>query len=154
MDRDRKSQGLKLLQGLIWERGYRDGALHGDVYDDVPDAMRRWHCEGVTIAIYSSGSELAQRLLFGSTAHGDLTPFITAFFDTRVGVKTSPESYRAIAKQLRLAERDIVFISDVTSELRAAQAAGLQVLLSIRPGNAPQPDASQFEKVETLRSVG
>src|SRR4029079_8573658 len=36
MDRDRKSPGLKLLQGQIWEAGYRAGELRGQVYPDVP----------------------------------------------------------------------------------------------------------------------
>jgi enolase-phosphatase E1 len=51
------------------------------VFDDVPVAMRLWRSEGREIAIYSSGSEMAQRRLFESTAAGDLTPLITAFFD-------------------------------------------------------------------------
>lgn len=153
MDRDRKSPGLKLLQGLIWERGYRAGAIHGEVYEDVSDALRRWKEAGLTIAIYSSGSELAQRLLFESTKYGDLTPLIAAFFDTGVGAKTSADSYRAIAKALDVAERDIVFISDVTTELRAAKSAGMQVLLSVRPGNRPQPDRDDFETIETFESL-
>jgi enolase-phosphatase E1 len=74
MDRDRKSPGLKLLQGQIWEAGYRAGELRGQVYPDVPPAIRRWHAAGLLVAIYSSGSELAQRRLFESTEHGDLTP--------------------------------------------------------------------------------
>src|SRR5262249_11885123 len=42
MDRDRKSTGLKLLQGLIWEEGYGAGALTADLFPDVPPALHRW----------------------------------------------------------------------------------------------------------------
>jgi enolase-phosphatase E1 len=100
MDRDRKSPGLKELQGLIWEDGYRAGQLRGVVWQDVPDAMRRWRSAGLRIAIYSSGSELAQRRLFESTAQGDLTPMIAAFFDTRMGGKLAPDSYERISRAL------------------------------------------------------
>ena len=97
MDRDRKAFGLKELQGRIWERGYRDGSLRGAVYPDVPDALRRWHEAGLTVAIYSSGSVLAQQMLFRATPFGDLTPHIDAFFDTSIGAKRDPGSYRRIA---------------------------------------------------------
>ena len=142
MDRDRKSPGLKLLQGRIWERGYRAGVLKGEVFADVPPALQRWRGAGLDVAIYSSGSELAQRLIFGSTAYGDLTRFISRFFDTGVGAKSAPESYRRIAAELGRAPEHCVFISDVTVELDAARAAGCEVILCVRPGNRPQPDHS------------
>lgn len=153
MAKDRKSPGLKTLQGLIWEAGYQAGELRGEVWDDVPVAMRRWRSEGRQIAIYSSGSELAQRRLFESTAAGDLTPLIAAFFDTRVGAKVEADSYTNIAQALGQAASSILFVSDVTAELRAARAAGLEVLLSVRPGNAPQPDAHLFPAVTTLTGI-
>ena len=153
MDQDRKSGGLKTLQGLIWEDGYQAGALRGEVWDDVPVAMRQWRNEGREIAIYSSGSELAQRRLFESTAAGDLTPLITAFFDTRVGAKIEAGSYTKIAQALGQPASSIVFVSDVTAELRAARAAGLDVVLSVRPGNAPQADAHLFPAVSTLTGI-
>jgi 2,3-diketo-5-methylthio-1-phosphopentane phosphatase len=67
MDRDRKSPELKRLQGWIWERGYRAGELTGEVFPDVPRALARWRAAGIDAAIYSSGSVLAQKLLFGQT---------------------------------------------------------------------------------------
>src|SRR6185295_17349531 len=97
MDRDRKSPGLKALQGLVWQQGYRDGLLKGEVFPDVPPALERWRKGGIRTAIYSSGSVLAQQLLFSTTASGDLTPLLSGFFDTSSGVKTSAESYRRIA---------------------------------------------------------
>jgi 2,3-diketo-5-methylthio-1-phosphopentane phosphatase len=145
MDRDRKSPGLKMLQGHIWEQGYRAGVLKGEVFFDVPPALRRWREAGLDVAIYSSGSELAQRLIFGNTAHGDLTPFISRFFDTAVGPKIATESYRRIAADLERTPDRILFVSDVTAELGAARSAGYQVLLCVRPGNRPQPDHSYAE---------
>lgn len=139
MDRDRKSTGLKALQGHIWETGYRTGRLHGEVFGDVPGAFARWTREGMALAIYSSGSVLAQRMLFQSTKGGDLTPFISAFFDTAVGAKISSDSYRRIADELRQRPERILFVSDVERELEAARGAGCHVALCVRPGNKPQP---------------
>jgi enolase-phosphatase E1 len=139
---------LKRLQGYVWERGYRSGELRGVVFPDIPATMKTWRAGGVGIAIYSSGSVLAQRRLFESLAEGDLTPLISAFFDTSVGPKMSPDSYRAICRALGREPREMVFISDLTKELEAARNAGLAVRLSIRPGNAPQPDASNYEQMD------
>lgn len=152
IDRDRKSPGLKLLQGLIWEDGYHAGVLRGQVFDDVPGAMRRWKAAGVVIAIYSSGSELAQRRLFQSTGHGDLSPLISAFFDTGVGAKGEPESYTQIATALRRPPSEILFVSDVTAELVAARQAGLAVALSVRAGNPPQL-VKGFEEITSLDQI-
>jgi len=141
MDRDRKSPALKRVQGQIWESGYRSGVLRGQVYDDVPPALSRWAESGMTIAIYSSGSVLAQRLLFGNSELGDLTPFIDQYFDTAVGAKGSAESYAQIARVLALVPNAILFISDVDAELAAAKTAGMQVLMCARPGNAAHSSA-------------
>ncbi|MEO8482412.1 MAG: acireductone synthase [Acidobacteriota bacterium] len=153
MDRDRKSPGLKRWQGLIWEEGYQAGLLHGEVYPDVPPAIRRWRMSGVDVAIYSSGSELAQRRLFASTAHGDLTPLFSGFFDTAVGPKTEPTSYRRIASALAHEPASTLFVSDVTHELRAADAAGCQTRLCLRPGNANQPDAGGYVTLTSFADI-
>ena len=153
MDRDRKSPSLKRLQGLIWERGYRDGVLRGQIFPDVPDALRRWRQAGIAVAIYSSGSELAQRLLFESTDRGDLTPLVSAFFDTRVGPKTAPDSYRHIADALKIPTRELLFLSDVTAELSAARVAGAEVKLVVRPGNAVQLGATAFETIRDFERL-
>lgn len=153
MDRDRKSPGLKQLQGLIWEEGYQAGLLRGIVYDDVPRAMRRWRSHGLAVAIYSSGSELAQRRLFESTSHGDLTPLLAGFFDTRVGAKTDASSYRAIAAALGRRPDEMLFVSDVVAELEAARSAGCDTRLSVRPGNVQQASADRCEAVTSFDAI-
>ena len=153
MDRDRKSPGLKALQGQVWEGGYRSGLLKGEVFEDVPPSMASWRRAGVGVAIYSSGSVLAQRLLFGTTRSGDLTRLISAFFDTAVGAKTSPDSYRRIAHDLNVSAERILFVSDAGLELDAAAAAGCQVALCVRPGNPPQPIARDTAIVQSLDEI-
>lgn len=153
MDRDRKSRALKQLQGLIWDRGYDRGDLHGLVFPDVPPAFRRWRAAGRTIAIYSSGSELAQRRLFATTEHGDLTPQIARFFDTAIGAKKESASYSRIAEALGRRPADVCFVSDVVAELTAARDAGLEVRLAVRPGNLPQDGGDGFPRVVTLDDV-
>jgi enolase-phosphatase E1 len=139
MDQDRKSTALKKLQGEIWLEGYQKGELHGEVFPDVPPALERWRREGVDVRIFSSGSILAQRLLFSSTRPGDLTRYLNGYFDTTTGPKNEPGSYVAIARAFGLAPSEVLFISDVTRELDAARAAGIRTMLCIRPGNHPQP---------------
>ena len=138
IDRDRKSTGLKSLQGKIWRQGYRDGSLKSQVFADVAPAFQRWRAAGLKISIFSSGSVLAQQLLFAHTDAGDLTKFIDGYFDTNVGKKAEAESYRKIAVAMDLKPSEILFISDVVAELEAAKEAGMKTLLSIRPGNSLQ----------------
>jgi enolase-phosphatase E1 len=142
MDQDRKSTALKNLQGKIWQEGYRRGELHGDVYPDVPAALERWHGAGLDVRIYSSGSILAQQLVFSTTRYGDLTRFLNGYFDTTTGPKTESSSYHVIASAFALPAPEILFISDVVRELDAAKEAGLQTRLAIRPGNHSQPPNS------------
>ncbi len=132
MDRDSKCTALKSLQGKIWREGYRKGELRGEVYPDVPLAFARWSRQDKRICIFSSGSVLAQRVLFSTTTAGDLTRFIDAYFDTTTGAKSDPQSYLRIAGSLALAAREILFISDVVKELDAARQAGMQTLLCVR----------------------
>jgi enolase-phosphatase E1 len=142
MDRDRKSTGLKSLQGKIWEEGYRSGELESEVYPDVLPALERWHDEGIAVAIYSSGSVQAQRSLFRHTVAGDLTRFIQHYFDTTIGPKTEPESYTRIAASLERSPTEILFLSDVAAELDAARTAGMRTGLCVRtPGGARRSGA-------------
>jgi enolase-phosphatase E1 len=140
MDRDRKSTSLKTLQGRIWQQGYARGELVGEVFSDVPLAFQRWNAIGLQIGIFSSGSELAQKLLFRHSSAGDLTTYLHWHFDTTIGPKANPESYRRIAATMAIPLPAIVFVSDSIAELDAAHAAGMRTVLSLRPGNAPVSD--------------
>jgi enolase-phosphatase E1 len=152
MDRDSKSTALKSLQGKIWDEGYRAGELHGEVYPDVPPALARWRRQSRDIAIFSSGSVQAQKLLFAHTTAGDLTSLIRAYFDTTTGPKTDAQSYRNIATALERSPPDVLFLSDARAELDAAQQAGMRTALCVRslqnaaPGG-PHPAIHTFDEV-------
>lgn len=133
---DRKATPLKALQGLIWQQGYAAGELQGHVYPDTPEALRRWHAAGVRLYVYSSGSVDAQKLIFGYTAYGDLTPLFSGYFDTRVGGKREAASYRAILAQIGLPGSEVLFLSDIGEELDAAREAGMQTCQLLRDGKA------------------
>jgi enolase-phosphatase E1 len=141
MDGDKKSPGLKALQGLIWQDGYKSGELRGQVYPDVVPAFERWRASGIDIFIYSSGSVLAQRLLFGSTEAGDLTTFLNDYFDTAVGPKVSPDSYGVIAARIHVPPPEILFVSDVGQELDAARTSRMRTALCVR-GRSDAPPRS------------
>jgi len=154
MDRDRKSTALKALQGRIWEAGYRAGELRGkaEVYPDVRPALARWHAAGKRIAIFSSGSVQAQRNLFANTTDGDLSLYLSGYFDTTTGPKREAQSYRQIAATLREEPRDVLFISDVPAELDAARAAGMRTLLCIR-GVPPSDVAAAHPRIHSFAEL-
>ena len=147
---DRKSTALKSLQGKIWREGYAEGSLRSQVYADVQPALARWREAALTVSIFSSGSVLAQQLLFRHTEAGDLTHYINNYFDTSTGTKADPQSYRRIAETLNLQTGEILFVSDVVAELAAAREAGMEVVLSIRPGNPPQKSADEYTTIQSF----
>ncbi len=140
MDADAKATGLKALQGLIWKEAYDAGRLESHVYDDVPEALVRWRITGRTVCIYSSGSIAAQQVFFAHTRWGSLLEHFAGHYDTTIGPKKEVASYQRIAADRGQDPREFLFLSDVPAELDAARAAGMQVALVLRPGNAPVPE--------------
>jgi enolase-phosphatase E1 len=103
----------------------------------VPPALREWHDAEIALFVYSSGSIVAQRVLFAHTAFGDLTPLYRDYFDTTIGAKRDAASYVAIARTIGFAPDTILFLSDVDAELDAARAAGMQTGRLLRPADTP-----------------
>jgi len=148
MAADAKVTALKALQGLIWRQGYADGRLAGHLWPDVPPALRAWQAGGIRLAVYSSGSEEAQRQLFGHSEAGDLTGLFQGFFDTRMGAKREAASYAAIAARLGLAPGSILFLSDVGAELDAAAASGLACCQLVRAADRTSPAAGHVQAAD------
>ncbi len=132
IDEDRKVTALKALQGLIWKHGYESGAFAGHMYEDAVSNLRRWAAANIDLYVYSSGSVGAQKLLFGYSDAGDLTPLFRGYFDTNIGHKREPESYRCIAEESGRPAAEILFLSDVAEELDAAADAGMQTFQLVR----------------------
>jgi enolase-phosphatase E1 len=149
MDEDRKVTPLKRLQGMIWRSGYESGRLRAHIYQDAVQALRNWHQAGLKLYVYSSGSVDAQRLLFSHTAHGDLTPLFSGYFDTTTGSKLETRSYEVIAHSVTLPAREVVFISDHPGETQAAAAAGMRAVLIAREqgGRATGVTARSFDDI-------
>ncbi|XP_077226771.1 haloacid dehalogenase-like hydrolase family protein isoform X2 [Tasmannia lanceolata] len=151
---DRKITALKQLQGHIWRTGFQSKELQGLVFEDVPEALEKWHAMGIKVYIYSSGSREAQRLLFGNTVYGDLRKYLCGFFDTTVGNKRETRSYMEISQSLGVDKpSQILFITDVLQEAVAAKAAGLEVIISIRPGNSLLPENHGFQTVNSFAEI-
>ena len=155
MATDAKVTPLKALQGLIWAQGYAQGALRGHLWPDVAEGLRAWHARGLHLAVYSSGSEQAQRLLFRHSEAGDLEPIFERFFDTRLGAKREAASYARVAEAWGAAPTGILFLSDIAEELDAAREAGLATCQLVRPADGTQPsgrhtEAQDFNAVSAL----
>lgn len=146
IDSDIKLTALKDLQGRVWADGYGNGTITAPLFDDVAEALGRWHRQGMVLAVYSSGSVPAQQLLYRHSQHGDLSSLFSHWFDTRIGAKQHTESYTQIAGAMGVKPQQVLFISDALPELEAAHGAGMAVLLSDRPGN-PNRDSGPFERI-------
>lgn len=156
IDEDRKHTALKAIQGLLWREGYALGEYHAHVYPDAIEALERWKAAGHELYVYSSGSVQAQKLFFGHSEVGDLTPLFSGYFDTGIGGKREVASYRHIAADIGVAPSHIVFLSDVVEELDAAREAGLRTVLVDRKSDYPMPRVEQANghtRVETFSAV-
>ena len=134
---DRKATPLKTLQGLIWNEGYEESGLLGHLYPDVPPVLQAWYDAGIELYVYSSGSIVAQKVLFAHTFAGDLTPLFAGYFDTTTGPKREAASYGEIAANTGFRPADMLFLSDTEEELDAARAAGFQTVRLLRPADTP-----------------
>ncbi len=138
--RDVKAPPLKKLQGLIWESGYRSGALRSTIFSDALRAVKQWKSEGLPLYIYSSGSVQAQQLFFEFSTAGDLRSLFSQYFDTDVGPKTEPSSYLRISERMGTGPASIVYFSDNPKELEAARSADLQTVHVVKDETAHSPD--------------
>ena len=158
IDEDRKHTALKALQGMVWKAGYGRADFRAHIYPDSAAALPAWHAAGQRIAVYSSGSVPAQKLFFGHSEAGDLTPLVSAWFDTEVGGKREAASYRRIVEALAVPAGDVVFLSDVVEELDAAREAGVQTVLVDRRDDYPQPRTGEathgHRRVESFAELG
>ncbi|MGV3610247.1 MAG: acireductone synthase [Fluviicola sp.] len=131
---DRKITPLKTVQGVLWDSGYRDGELQGHVYPEVAANLKNWKEQGINLGVFSSGSVPAQKLIFGYSVAGDLTPLFSHYFDTNTGGKREAATYAKISEELQIAPSDILFLSDIAEELQAAASNGFQTLQLAREG--------------------
>ncbi len=154
MDEDKKIKPLKDIQGLIWEDGYKTGAFKGHIFDDVASQLQRWYQDGIKLYVYSSGSVPAQKLLFGYSMAGDLTPYFSGYFDTSTGGKKEASSYIKIASEIGYPPASILFLSDNPDELDAAKFAGFEYLGLQRPGNtfdvSDRPFVKSFQEINIV----
>ena len=79
IDQDRKLAGLKALQGMIWDEGYRQGAFVPELYGDVLPALTNGGRAASAWEFTRLVREQAQRLLFAHTNVGDVTSLFEHF---------------------------------------------------------------------------
>jgi enolase-phosphatase E1 len=130
---------------MIWEESFQTGKIKGHVYSDVPRNLKKWTEEGKKVYIYSSGSISAQKLLFTYSCEGNLTQYLSGFFDTSVGFKQETESYLNILKTIECDGKNVMFLSDIPGEVIAARKADIKCMLLTRENNAPLTDEIRRE---------
>lgn len=147
---DKKVTPLKTVQGILWDEGYRSGEIKGHVYADVPVALENWKNAGLQMGVFSSGSVAAQKLIFGYSESGDLTPYFSAYFDTNTGGKRETATYQLIAEKLDVPAENILFLSDIKEELEAADQAHFQTVQLVRDGNTAnwKQTVSDFSEIQ------
>ena len=128
--------------------------------------LQHWHDSSKQLAIYSSGSIFAQKLLFGHVQEPNsradekrtqnLQGLISAWFDTtNAGLKAEASSYEKIAGELGKPAESILFFSDNVKEVKAAIEAGMKAVVVDRPGNAAlsEEDRAKYKVISALNEI-
>jgi enolase-phosphatase E1 len=149
---DRKITPLKAVQGVLWDKGYKDGTLKGHVYPEVASVLQQWNATGIGLGVFSSGSIAAQKLIFGYSLAGDLRPLFSNYFDTTTGGKRETTTYSLIADLLKISPENILFLSDIKEELEAASTAGYQTVQLVRTGTKAdwKITAADFNEIQFI----
>ncbi len=153
IDEDRKITPLKELQGLIWEEGFKTGKLKAPVYKDAYEKMKQWKQKGYRLYIYSSGSVKAQKLFFSHTEYGNILDLFSGHFDTKIGNKKEPQSYKKIAQEIGLKPEEIIFLSDNPDEIKAAAQAGMKVVRIVRKNDAQPIEGFPYKQVDSFEKI-
>ena len=145
MKADKKTTPLKSLQGMIWKKGYKNADYKAHIYNDAIQKLVEWREKNIKIFVYSSGSIQAQKLFFQYSLYGDARSLFNDYFDTTIGIKKNQDSYKKISQAIGISSGQILFLSDIESELNAAKNVGYDTCWVIRP------DDSEVD-IETIQS--
>jgi enolase-phosphatase E1 len=155
---DRKVSGLKSLQGRIWEIGYKNKEIEGDIFEDFyPVLLKLKECNK-KIFIYSSGSVAAQKYLLQYSKFGDLTKYIQDYFDlNNIGMKNVKESYEKILKNFEenysISFENVCFFTDSCFEADAASSTNIKVVLSSRGIKYSEKYENDFQIIDDYKQL-
>ena len=102
IDADKKSRRSRRCKGSFGRPATSTATTEGPCVRGCRALAAPLEGTGSDAVRVSSGSVLAQKLLFGHTAWGDLTPLFSGYFDTTIGNKREAAAYHAIAGQIGL----------------------------------------------------
>lgn len=139
------------IETLIWKEGFESEDLKAHVYSDVPEELKKWKDAGLMLGVYSSAPVEVQKLFLKYSELGDLTPYLSVYFDPEIGPKTELESYQKIARKLGLDASEVLFLSDLSEEIEAAAKAGMKVTQVYRdgvPAKTMHTYSEKFSEVE------
>lgn len=129
---------LNLIIELIYKDGLESGDFKAHIFSEVPTKLKEWKDAGLSLAVYSSAPVEVQKALFKYSELGDLTSYLSAYFDPSIGSKTAEQSYTEISQKLGVKPEEVLFLSDIGQELDAASKAGMDVFLLLREGVSVQ----------------
>uniref|UniRef100_A0A2K5RD31 Enolase-phosphatase E1 n=1 Tax=Cebus imitator TaxID=2715852 RepID=A0A2K5RD31_CEBIM len=140
MDLDRKTTALKQLQGHMWSSAFAAGRRKAEFFADVVPAVRKRREVQTKVYIYSPTSVEAKKLLFRHSMQGDILELVVGHFDTKIGHKVESESYRKIGDSIGYSTKNVLLLTDVTQEARAAEGAAVHAAVVVRPSNTGLTD--------------
>ena len=141
----------KLIHKL-WDDGYQEDEIQGEIYEDAWQAMHKWVEAGIPIYSYGRGLVSERRMIFQHSIFGDLSSLFTGHFDPTIGDLSSPDSFLAIAARIKTSPLFCTCIATTTDTLTAAQDAGMDGILLDRSGTVNGTDQA-YPIVESFDEI-
>ena len=98
---DTASGDFRKLVHKVWETGYQEEDILGDVYEDAWQAMHEWGKSGIDVYSYGRGLVSERRMIFKHSIFGDLSSLFKGHFDRTIGDLSSADSFIEICKKIK-----------------------------------------------------
>ncbi|KAJ6221760.1 hypothetical protein RDWZM_000305 [Blomia tropicalis] len=130
LDMHKENKAINLLRFHMWFDGFRRERLETPVYSDVAIQIQKWRTEdNIKLFVFSNGWAEATKRFLSRTTHGDLNLLIDGHFDTSLGSLNDANTFTQVLKKINEPAQEVLFLTKNADEGRAANQAGLIVVL-------------------------
>ena len=124
----------KIIQ-LVLDDALSKKKIQVPLFADVLPALKKLKQLKLKIVIFSSVESEMCRKLLSNTSDGDITSYLSEYYDEKNGNSKDKQSYIKIAQNLNVDTKDILYVVDYGQSAKSCKQAGGQSLLIARPNN-------------------
>jgi methionine salvage enolase-phosphatase E1 len=151
----KESETCLQLQRMIWQNGLESGSLKVQLFDEVPEVLKRWRSQGIRLFVLSAVPANDIKLLLSHTQFGDTSHVFERLLDRESGDRLQSSTFQALAALLKVSAQRMLLITGAGKVAKAADQAGVECVLSLKPENALLREyyLTAFESIRHLNMI-